>query len=167
MEDPTEFQSITSQEEFDKRLGDRLAREREKFADYAELKAKAAQLDAAEEAQKTELQKLTDKLAKAEGRANQLEGEMLRLKVAQAKGLTAEQAEFLAGDTEADLEARADKILALAGKTPGPEGDPPATDPVPGNRQEQLGGGIDPTAQTPATSADIRAAVDAALSGRP
>ena len=36
-----EFQPITSQEQLNALLGDRLARERAKFADYDELKAKA------------------------------------------------------------------------------------------------------------------------------
>ena len=51
----TEFEPITSQEQLDGILKGRLAREREqaaaKYADYDELKAKAAKFDEAEAAQ--------------------------------------------------------------------------------------------------------------------
>ncbi len=43
-----EFQAITSQEDLDRIIGDRVARERRKYADYEDLKARAARLDDAE-----------------------------------------------------------------------------------------------------------------------
>ncbi|HEY9353398.1 MAG TPA: phage scaffolding protein [Nocardioides sp.] len=42
---PAEFAPITSQEELDRRIGPRLAREREKYADYNDLKAAKAEYD--------------------------------------------------------------------------------------------------------------------------
>lgn len=45
-------------------ISDRLSRERSKYADYDDLKAKAQQFDAAQEAGKTELQKANEKAAK-------------------------------------------------------------------------------------------------------
>ena len=49
-----------TQAELDAIVADRLARERAKYPDYENLKAKAAKYDAAEEAGKSELQKATD-----------------------------------------------------------------------------------------------------------
>lgn len=49
-----------SQRDLDKIVGERLAREREKYADYDELKAKASKFDEVEAASKSELQKLQD-----------------------------------------------------------------------------------------------------------
>ena len=49
----SKFEAITSQEDFDKAIQARLARERAKFSDYDEVKAKADKLAAIEESQKT------------------------------------------------------------------------------------------------------------------
>lgn len=54
------FTPVTTQEEFDRRLGERLSRERARYADYDDLKAKAAKFDEADAATKSELQKLQD-----------------------------------------------------------------------------------------------------------
>ena len=53
-----------TQAEMNAIISDRLSRERSKYADYDDLKAKAAQFDAAQEAGKTELQKANEKAAK-------------------------------------------------------------------------------------------------------
>ena len=50
-----------TQSELNAILGDRLAQERKKYADYEELKGKAEKYDAAEEASKSELQKEQEK----------------------------------------------------------------------------------------------------------
>lgn len=66
------FQPITSQADLDRILGERLTRERAKYADYKDLKAKAQQLDVIEESKKTEIQKVQDALAKAQAEAADL-----------------------------------------------------------------------------------------------
>lgn len=53
-----EFKPITSQDELDRRLGERLGREKAKYADYEDLKAKAAKFDEVDAASKTELEKM-------------------------------------------------------------------------------------------------------------
>lgn len=63
-----EFKAISSQEDLDRIVGQRLARERSKFADYDEVKAKAAKLDEAEAANKSELQKLQDGIAERDAK---------------------------------------------------------------------------------------------------
>ena len=59
-DEATDFQPITSQEQLDGILKGRLAREREKvaskYADYDDLKAKAAKFDEAEAAQASDLE---------------------------------------------------------------------------------------------------------------
>jgi len=52
-----------TQEDFDRIVGQRLARERTKFADYDDLKAKAAKFDEVDAASKTEQQKLQEAIA--------------------------------------------------------------------------------------------------------
>ena len=58
------FKPIETQEDLDIIVGERLKREREKYADYEALKEKAAKYDQAEEASKSELQKATEKAEK-------------------------------------------------------------------------------------------------------
>lgn len=67
-----EFTPITSQDELDRRVGERLARERQKFADYDDLKAKATKFDEAQAAAKTELQQLQDAVAERDAKLNDL-----------------------------------------------------------------------------------------------
>lgn len=52
-----EFKAITSQDELNAAIKDRLDRERAKFKDYGDLKAKAAKLDEIEAANASELEK--------------------------------------------------------------------------------------------------------------
>ena len=61
---PTEPRTFT-QSELDTIVADRLKREKEKYIDYADLKKKAEQWTAFEEAQKTELQKAQEAMQKA------------------------------------------------------------------------------------------------------
>src|SRR5690625_5621930 len=66
------FEAITSQEDFDRRLADRLRREREKYADYDDLKAKAYKLAEIEEANKTEEQKKAERGAELEKKLSEI-----------------------------------------------------------------------------------------------
>lgn len=79
---PPEFKAITSQEELDRRVGDRLARERAKFADYDDMKKKAERLDEVEAASKTELQKALDAVAERDAKLaelpKQIRGQVVR-----------------------------------------------------------------------------------------
>lgn len=63
----TTFTPPVSQADLDKIIGERVARERAKYADYADMKAKAARLDAAEAASKTEAQRLAEQIAALTG----------------------------------------------------------------------------------------------------
>lgn len=80
----------------------------------AKANAEAAKkIQEIEDATKSETERLQDKVARAEAQAKDLGAENARLRVALTKGLSAEQMEFLTGDTEEELSERADKLLAL------------------------------------------------------
>lgn len=127
-ETPTadEFKPITSQEELNRLIGERV--KRAKPADYDDLKAKAARLDEIEEANKTEQQKLAERLAEAEKSAEQARTEALRFKIASKFGVTDEDADlFLTGSDEETLTKQAERLAARneeAGKPRAPKPDP-------------------------------------------
>lgn len=104
-----------TQAEMNAIISDRLSRERSKYADYDDLKAKAAQFDAAQEAGKTELQKANEKAASLQAqldtltKANALRD--IRGKVSAATGVPAD---LLSGDTEESCTAQAQAILKFA-----------------------------------------------------
>lgn len=108
-----EFQAITSQEDFDKAIQARIARERAKFAGYEEGQAALAKLAELEESQKTEAQKTQERLDAAEKRAAELELKATRAEVAASKGVPVE---LLSGSTQEELEASADALIAFRGE---------------------------------------------------
>ena len=81
-----------TQTDVDRIVRDRLAREQQKFADYEDIKAKAARLDEIEEANKSELEKARSAAEKAEAErdAAKAEAAQVRLKsavIARASGM--------------------------------------------------------------------------------
>lgn len=119
-----DFEAITSQDALDRIIQARIARERAKFADYEELKAKADKLSEFEESQKTEAQKAQERLEAAERRAAELELKADRAEVAAVKGVPAE---LLSGSTREELEASADALIAFRGEVK-----PAQLQPIPG-----------------------------------
>lgn len=114
------FQPITSQDELNRVVGDRVSRERAKYADYDDLKAKAAKLDDIEQASKTELQREREAREAAEKRAEQLE---MQQKVAGWRKDAADTygvpADALRGSTEDEIKAHAEQLKTLLGSTAG------------------------------------------------
>jgi hypothetical protein len=115
-QDNAEGQTRTfTQDEVNAIVGKRLAEEKGKFADYENLKAKAAKYDEAEEANKSELQKATE-------RANHLEAELTAMKKAEEIRATREKvsketgipANLLNGTTEDECKAQAEAIKAFS-----------------------------------------------------
>lgn len=115
------FTPITSQEELNKLIKDRIGRERAKFSDYSELKAKASQLDELEEAKKTETQKLIERAEAAEAKVQAFETQAQinawKNEVSAEFGVPAD---VLAGDTKEALEAHAKALAPLLNKAPNP-----------------------------------------------
>lgn len=102
----------------------KLRQEAAKYRTEAKANAEAAKrLTEIEEAQKTEAQKLADRLAEAERKAQAAELKALRSDVAQAKGVPAG---LLTGSTEEELNASADMLLAFRGEAPKAPAAPPA-----------------------------------------
>ncbi|HJR89886.1 MAG TPA: DUF4355 domain-containing protein [Aeromicrobium sp.] len=106
------FTPPATQDELNKIISDRVARERAKFADYTDLKSKAAKFDELDQASKSEQERLTERLTAAETRAAELEQRSIRLEVASENGLTPAQAKRLVGATREELEADAKELLA-------------------------------------------------------
>lgn len=105
------FTPPTSQEELNKIIEKRLARERSRFEDYDDLKAKAQKLDDIEAANKSELEKVNDAKAAAEKAAAEAQAEALRWKVAAKHGVSDEDAElFLTGTDEQTLTRQAERL---------------------------------------------------------
>jgi hypothetical protein len=104
-----------TQSELNAIVTDRLSREREQYADYAALKEKAEKYDAAQEADKTDLQKATDKVAalqaqvEAYTKADNLR--RIREKVSKETGVPAS---LLYGEDEDSCKAQAQAILDYA-----------------------------------------------------
>lgn len=107
-----------TQEEVNGIIADRLARDRQKYADYETLKEKASKFDEMEEANKSELQKATER---ADGLEKQLaelkkanEIQAIKQKISSETGVPAE---LLTGETEEDCMAQAKAINAYAQPT--------------------------------------------------
>lgn len=108
-----------TQAEMDAIIGDRIARERAKYADYEQLKAKADQFTAQEEASKTDLQKAQDAAARLQKELDQLKNANkardARDKVAAETGVPAS---LLTGETEEACKAQAAALLKWHGDQP-------------------------------------------------
>jgi hypothetical protein len=108
-----------TQADVDRIVADRLRRERERYADYDDLKRKAGEADKS----KSDIDKLTDAVAKLTQRAEQAERETLRRDIADRFKLPKTFARKLTGATAEDLEREAremvDELKALGVKLDG------------------------------------------------
>lgn len=102
------FTPIETKEDFEKAIAQRVARERGRFSDYDELKSKAEQFDKLEEEKKSELEKLQEKLAKAEEKARASELSALKSQVAEEQGVPAK---LITGSTQEEMEESAKNAL--------------------------------------------------------
>jgi hypothetical protein len=78
----------------------------------------AKKLQGIEDSNKSETQKLLDRVTAAEAKVVESEHRSLRLEIAVAKGLTPAVAKRLVGTTREELESDADELLATIGGTP-------------------------------------------------
>lgn len=152
---PDEGKTFT-QADVDKIVADRIARERAKFSDYDDLKAKASRFDELDAASKTEAEKAAQRAADAETKAAAAEARALRLEVAADKGLSPAQAKRLTGSTKEELEADADELLDTFKPSTSDEEKPTPGGPP----KETLRTGAAPTEPEP-TKEDLRKAIDA------
>lgn len=116
-----------------------LARKHEKAAkDKADAARRLADI---EESGKSEQERLTEARQAAEDRAHGAEREAARLRVALRKGLNEAQAKRLVGDTEEELEADAEELLATFAPA-----QPEADTELPSRPRERLRPGARPEA---------------------
>lgn len=112
--EPQETRTFT-QEELNAIVADRINRERAKYSDYETLKGKAAKYDEVEEANKTELQKATERANTLQAQIDALTKEKelrdIREKVSQQ---TTVPATLLTGADEEACMAQAKAILEFA-----------------------------------------------------
>lgn len=110
------FNPITSQADLDKIVSARIAREREKYSDYKDLRAKAARLDELEEANKTELEKANARASSAEEKLKAYEhAEKVRGWKAEVAQETGVPVEALAGNTLDEIQAHGQTLANIFG----------------------------------------------------
>ena len=114
------FTPITSQDDLNRLISQRLERERAKFADYDDLRAKASKFDEVEQASKTELQKAQERAEAAEKRAVEFEQTALKTRIAVEMGVIPE---VVSGTDEKTMRESAQRVLdwAAQGKKPAPK----------------------------------------------
>ena len=106
-----EFQAITSQEQLDNVIKSRLSRERAKYADYDELKSKAARLDELEQANKTELEKANERANELQRQVDAYHAKEQREQWArEASQATGVDASLIRGDSAEEMLAHAQAI---------------------------------------------------------
>lgn len=107
-----EFKAITTQDDLNKVINERLTRERAKFADYKDLKAKATKLDEIEQANQSEADKTAKRIADLETELSNQRRDSSRLKIAAAHGITdADDIDlFLTGNDEETLTKQAKRL---------------------------------------------------------
>lgn len=107
-----------TQAEVDAIVGDRLKRDRAKYSDYDDLKAKAAKFDELEEANKSELQKAVELNQTLQTELDALKNANalrdIRSKVAEETGVPMN---LLTADTEEACRTQAEAILGFAKPT--------------------------------------------------
>lgn len=108
-------QKTFTQEEVNSIVAERLGRDRQKYADYDSLKQKAEEFDRLQEANKTELQKATERAEILEKelagikKANEIRD--IRSKISKETGVPVE---LLTADTEEECKSLAEAINAFA-----------------------------------------------------
>ena len=121
-----EFQTITTQEELNRIIEDRLARERKKYEGFEGLKADSEEL---KQLKAQDLPKqIADLTAKLQQRQTELEGlqtraeaaetALLRARIAREAGLPAALADRLTGKNEAEIRKDAEALKGVLGDQP-------------------------------------------------
>jgi septal ring factor EnvC (AmiA/AmiB activator) len=123
----SEFKAITTQEEFDKAIQERLARQKEsiekQYADYAEIKARNTELETEIGALKTTLSETNGKtesydkdIAELNAKIAGYETANIRTRIALQHGIPYDLAGRLVGEDEESITADAKKLAELVGK---------------------------------------------------
>lgn len=134
-EQQTEFKPITSQEELNKLIGERIGKVKSQFADYDTLREKASKFDEVQEQSKSELQKAQERAQAAEKRATEFEHTALKTRIASEMGVIPE---VIQGSDEETMRASAQRVLDWANQ--GKRTPPPAKKLASGSAPDSKGG---------------------------
>ena len=124
----SDFKTIETQEELDAVIKARLSREREKYADYEDLKKQLADFEAKETTYQNTINDLKTREAELASKNESLSGELTQTKLQSAKQRIATEyrlpldlADRLQGDDEDGFKADAERLASyLAPKQPAP-----------------------------------------------
>lgn len=117
-QEPNQPGKTLTQDEVDRLIADRLSRERKKFVDYDALKKKAGEFDKLQDAQKSEVEKLNERLAAAEVELQGHRVAEVRRAAAIEAGLDPGCSEFI---TAADEKTALEQAKRLAQRMAPPE----------------------------------------------
>lgn len=126
-----EFKKIETQEEFDAAIKDRLAREKEKYADYDSLKkenesfkTQIADLEKAKKDLETEKGTFSSQIDALNSKIKGYETDSAKTRIALEKGLPYEFAKRLSGETEEEIAKDAEEMAKYVTKQqpPAPTG---------------------------------------------
>lgn len=114
------FKIIETQEELDRIISERLARQKEKYADYDQVKERVSELEkendvlkSAAESSKTSISGFEKQISDLQGQLKGYESKEIRLRVAVANGLPIELADRLTGDDEDAIKADAERLASF------------------------------------------------------
>lgn len=120
-------EKMLSESEVNRIVQERLAREREKFADYEALQQKASKLTELEEANQSEIEKAQKRAEEAEARAKKIEDDLkqerlagLRSRIAREKGVPEKRVKYVIGETEEEIESSATDLAGETEPSPSP-----------------------------------------------
>ena len=107
-----EFKPITSQDDLNRIIGERVKRATSKYADYQDVAAKAAEFDKLQAANQTEAEKAAGRIAELEAELTGVRSETTRLRIASEHGITDADdiALFLTGTDEETLTKQAKRL---------------------------------------------------------
>lgn len=108
----TEAQTF-NQEQVNALLAEQKRKERERFAGYDDLKAKAEEFDKLQEASKTEQERAAEAARKAQQDAADARSEALRYKAAATHKVEADYFDLLGSGTEDEITSRAERVGGL------------------------------------------------------
>ncbi|CAN5837950.1 hypothetical protein BH24ACT5_BH24ACT5_04750 [soil metagenome] len=111
-DDQNTYVPPATQADLDKIIGERLGKERAKYAGFDDLKAKADKLDDLEAKNKSELDKAQERAAAAERERDAARLEQLRYRIAAEFKIT-DVADAIAGNTEDEIKANAERLASL------------------------------------------------------
>ena len=113
----SEFKPITTQEEFDAAIKERLSREKAKYSDYDQLKSRVTELETENVGLKSTIEATNQSKADADKQLEEMQNQIsnyetanLRTRVALQHGLPYDLADRLQGTDEESLKADAERL---------------------------------------------------------